>query len=45
MMPSVEKTAIKADLAARLVAEQFPQWAGPPVRRVEPGGSDNVTSC
>jgi aminoglycoside phosphotransferase (APT) family kinase protein len=43
MMPSVEKTAITADLAARLVAEQFPQWAGLPVRRVEPGGWDNVT--
>ena len=43
MMPSVEKTAITAELAARLVAEQFPQWAGLPVRRVEPGGWDNVT--
>jgi aminoglycoside phosphotransferase (APT) family kinase protein len=43
MMPSVEKTAITADLAACLVAEQFPQWAGLPVRRVEPGGWDNVT--
>ena len=43
MMPSVEKTAITTELAARLVAEQFPQWAGLPVRRVEPGGWDNVT--
>ncbi len=43
MMPCVEKTAITADLAARLVAEQFPQWAGLAVRRVEPGGWDNVT--
>ena len=43
MMPSVEKTAITADLASRLVAAQFPQWAGLPVRRVEPGGWDNVT--
>ena len=43
MMPSVEKAAITADLAAQLVAEQFPQWAGLPVRRVEPGGWDNVT--
>jgi len=25
MMPSVEKAAITADLASRLVAEQFPQ--------------------
>jgi aminoglycoside phosphotransferase (APT) family kinase protein len=43
MMASVEKTAITADLAARLVAEQFPRWAGLPLRRVEPGGWDNVT--
>jgi aminoglycoside phosphotransferase (APT) family kinase protein len=43
MMPSVEKAAITANLASRLVAEQFPQWAGLPVRRVEPGGWDNVT--
>lgn len=43
MMPSVEKTAITDGLAARLVAEQFPHWAGLPVRRVEPGGWDNVT--
>jgi aminoglycoside phosphotransferase (APT) family kinase protein len=43
MMPSVDKTAITAELAARLVAAQFPQWAGLPVRRVEPGGWDNVT--
>src|SRR5262249_23080326 len=43
MMPSVDKTAITADLASRLVAAQFPQWAGLPVRRVEPGGWANVT--
>ncbi len=43
MMPSVEKAAITAELAARLVAAQFPQWADLPVRRVEPGGWDNVT--
>ena len=43
MMPSVDKAAITAELAARLVAAQFPQWAGLPVRRVEPGGWDNVT--
>jgi aminoglycoside phosphotransferase (APT) family kinase protein len=42
-MPSVDKTAITANLASRLVAAQFPQWAGLPVRRVEPGGWDNVT--
>jgi aminoglycoside phosphotransferase (APT) family kinase protein len=43
MMRSVDKAAITAELAARLVAAQFPQWAGLPVRRVEPGGWDNVT--
>jgi len=43
MMSTVERTAITADLAAQLVAEQFPRWAGLPVRRVEPGGWDNVT--
>jgi aminoglycoside phosphotransferase (APT) family kinase protein len=43
MMPSVDKAAITAELAARLVAAQFPQWADLPVRRVEPGGWDNVT--
>ena len=43
MMRSVEKAAITAELAARLVQDQFPQWAGLPVRRVEPGGWDNVT--
>ena len=43
MMRSVDKAAITAELASRLVAAQFPQWAGLPVRRVEPGGWDNVT--
>ena len=32
---------IDAGLAGRLVAEQFPQWAGLPVRAVELSGSDN----
>lgn len=36
-------TAIDADLVARLVAAQFPQWAGLPVRQVLPGGIDNRT--
>ena len=36
MMPSVEKAAITSDLASRLVAAQFPQWAGLPVRRLSP---------
>jgi aminoglycoside phosphotransferase (APT) family kinase protein len=43
MMPSVDKAAITPELVARLIAAQFPQWAGLPVRRVEPGGWDNVT--
>lgn len=34
--------AIDAALARRLVGTQFPQWAGRPLRRVEPGGSDHV---
>jgi aminoglycoside phosphotransferase (APT) family kinase protein len=39
----VERKDITAALAARLVAEQFPQWADLPVRPVEHGGWDNVT--
>src|SRR5919107_934777 len=34
---------IDADLARRLVATQFPRWAGLPVVPVEPGGWDNRT--
>ena len=30
------------ELVGRLVAEQFPQWAGLEVRRVEPSGTDNA---
>ena len=43
MMPSVEKADITAELVSRLVAAQFPRWAGLAVRPVEPGGWDNVT--
>jgi len=43
MMPSVDKAAITPELASRLIAAQFPQWAGLPVRPVDPGGWDNVT--
>jgi hypothetical protein len=43
MMPSVGKAAITADLVSGLIRAHFPQWAGLPVRRVEPGGWDNVT--
>jgi aminoglycoside phosphotransferase (APT) family kinase protein len=42
-MPGVHKAGITADLAARLVAAQFPQWAGLPVRRVAADGWDNTT--
>ena len=34
---------IDADLVARLVASQFPQWAGLPIRPVERDGWDNRT--
>jgi aminoglycoside phosphotransferase (APT) family kinase protein len=39
----VRKAEITADLVARLVREQFPQWAGLPVRPVEADGWDNAT--
>jgi aminoglycoside phosphotransferase (APT) family kinase protein len=34
---------VDADLVARLVASQFPQWAEVPVRPVDLGGWDNTT--
>jgi aminoglycoside phosphotransferase (APT) family kinase protein len=34
---------VDAELAVRLVASQFPQWADLPVRPVAAGGSDNRT--
>jgi aminoglycoside phosphotransferase (APT) family kinase protein len=43
MMPSVDKAAITPELVARLVAAQFPQWAGLPVRAVDLDGWDNAT--
>jgi aminoglycoside phosphotransferase (APT) family kinase protein len=39
----VDKTAITAGLVSRLVAAQFPQWAGLPVRPVDRDGWDNAT--
>ena len=39
----VRKADITADLVSRLVASQFPRWAGLPVRPVEAGGWDNAT--
>jgi aminoglycoside phosphotransferase (APT) family kinase protein len=43
MIPCVDRAAITPALVSRLVAAQFPQWADLPIRRVEPGGWDNVT--
>jgi aminoglycoside phosphotransferase (APT) family kinase protein len=39
----VDKRDITADLVERLVASQFPQWAGLPVTPVEVDGWDNTT--
>ena len=39
----MKKSDITPELVARLVAEQFPQWAGLAIRSVEPSGSDNTT--
>ncbi|HEY3976068.1 MAG TPA: aminoglycoside phosphotransferase family protein [Streptosporangiaceae bacterium] len=39
----MKKADITPGLVSRLVAAQFPQWAGLPVRRVEVDGWDNAT--
>jgi len=39
----VDKAGITVDLVARLVAEQFPQWADLPIRPAEVDGWDNTT--
>jgi aminoglycoside phosphotransferase (APT) family kinase protein len=39
----VDKADITAALAVELIAAQFPQWAGLPVRKVEVGGWDHAT--
>jgi len=39
----MERADIDASLAARLVAAQFPRWAGLAIRPVEPGGWDHRT--
>jgi aminoglycoside phosphotransferase (APT) family kinase protein len=39
----VRKTDITIDLVSRLVAEQFPEWAGLAVRPVDVDGWDNAT--
>jgi aminoglycoside phosphotransferase (APT) family kinase protein len=43
MIAAVNKDKITADVAARLVAAQFPQWAGLPVTPVALDGFDNTT--
>ena len=43
MIVAVNKDEITADVAARLVAAQFPQWAGLPVTPVTLDGFDNTT--
>jgi len=41
--PVPRRIEADAELARRLVGEQFPQWAGLPVRPVSHGGWDNFT--
>jgi aminoglycoside phosphotransferase (APT) family kinase protein len=43
MIVAVNKDEITADVAARLVAAQFPQWAALPVTPVTLNGQDNTT--
>ena len=43
MIVGVSEDEITADVAARLVAAQFPQWAGLPVTPVALDGYDNTT--
>jgi aminoglycoside phosphotransferase (APT) family kinase protein len=38
-----DEAEIDAALVSRLLTEQFPHWAGAPVRVVESSGTDNVT--
>ncbi len=38
-----DEVDIDASLVARLLAEQFPRWAGLPIRVVASSGTDNVT--
>lgn len=43
MTIEIDPSSIDADLVRRLVAAQFPQWAGLPVEPVVPGGWSNRT--
>jgi len=38
-----DEVEIDASLVARLLSEQFPSWAGRPIRVVDSSGTDNVT--
>src|SRR5919205_250915 len=38
----IDELAIDEALVRRLLVEQFPQWAGLPLRRVEPSGTVNA---
>lgn len=42
-MSEMQRLTVGADQVRRLVATQFPQWAGLDVRPVERGGWDNIT--
>ena len=39
----IDREALDVALVRDLIATQFPQWAGLPIRRVEPDGWDNRT--
>jgi aminoglycoside phosphotransferase (APT) family kinase protein len=41
--PPPQRIAVDAEQVRRLIADQFPQWAGLPVRPVADGGWDNRT--
>ena len=42
MRMHVDELDIDEPLVRRLLAEQFPEWAGMPLARVEPSGTDNA---
>ena len=37
-----DELAVDVPLVGRLIAEQFPQWAGLPLRRLESSGTENA---
>jgi len=41
--PRPTRLTVEADVVQQLIADQFPRWAGLPVRPVANGGWDNVT--